>query len=61
MNRENLKNERSETNIIIRKKERVFLKGRINELGTNNKSENIRHLNRGINEFKKVTNPELII
>jgi hypothetical protein len=30
-----------------------YLKGKINELETNNKNKNIRDLYRGINEFKK--------
>jgi hypothetical protein len=53
MNGENLKNLRSGTSRIFRKKRREYLKGKINELETNNKNKNIRHLYRVINEFKK--------
>jgi prefoldin subunit 5 len=34
-------------------KGREYLKDKINELESNNKNKNIRHLYRGINEFKK--------
>jgi hypothetical protein len=53
INGDNLKNLRSETSRTFRKKKREYLKGKINELGTNNKNKNIRDLYRGINEFKK--------
>jgi hypothetical protein len=36
----------------FRNKKREYLKGKINEVETNNKNKNIRDLNRGINEFK---------
>jgi hypothetical protein len=39
-----------------------YLKGKLNELETNNKNKNIRDLYRGINEFLgKGTNLELIL
>jgi hypothetical protein len=53
INGDNLKNLRRETSKIFRKKKREYLKGKINELETNNKNKNIRDLYRGINEFKK--------
>jgi hypothetical protein len=53
MNGESLKNLRSETSRIFRNKKRDYLKGKINELETNNKNKNIRDLYRSINEFKK--------
>jgi hypothetical protein len=37
------------------------LKGKINELETNNKNKNIRDLYRGINEFKKGYQPGINI
>jgi hypothetical protein len=37
------------------------LKGKINEFETNNKNKNIRHLYRGINEFKKGYQPRINI
>jgi hypothetical protein len=37
------------------------LKGKINELETNNKNKNIRDLYRGINEFKKGYHPRINI
>jgi hypothetical protein len=61
MNRDNLQNLRHETSRTFRKKKRKYLKGKINELETNNKNKNIRDLYRSINEFKKGTNPELIL
>jgi hypothetical protein len=50
---DNLQNLRHETSRIFRENEREYLKGKINELETNNKNKNIRDLYRGINEFKK--------
>jgi hypothetical protein len=35
------------------------LRGKINELATNGKKKNIRDLDRGINEFRRVTNLEV--
>jgi hypothetical protein len=44
INGDNLKNLRSETSRIFRNKKREYMKGKINELETNNKNKNIRHL-----------------
>jgi hypothetical protein len=52
INRDNLQNLRRETRRIFRNKKREYLKGKINELETNNKNKNIRDLYRGISEFK---------
>jgi hypothetical protein len=49
MNGDNFKNLRCKTSRIFRNKKREYLKGKINELETNNKNKNIRDLNRGIN------------
>jgi hypothetical protein len=38
-----------------------YVKGKINELETNNKNKNIRDLYRGINEFKKGYQPKIDI
>jgi hypothetical protein len=59
-NRDNLQNLRRETSGIFRNKKREHLKGKINELETNNK-KNIRDLYRGINEFKKGYQPSINI
>jgi hypothetical protein len=56
-----MKNVRREVSRIFRNKKREYLKGKINALGTNNKNKNIRYLYRGVNEFKKGTNLELIL
>jgi hypothetical protein len=53
INGDNLKNLRCETRRTFRNKRREYLKGKINELETDNKNKNIRDLYRGINEFKK--------
>jgi hypothetical protein len=37
------------------------LKGKFNELETNNKNKNVRYLYRGINEFKKCYKPRMNI
>jgi hypothetical protein len=52
---------RRDTNRTFRNKKRVYLKDKINELETNNKSKNIRDLYRGINEFKKGYQPRINI
>jgi hypothetical protein len=44
ISRDNLKNLRSETSRTFRNKKREYLKGKINELETNNKNKNIRDL-----------------
>jgi hypothetical protein len=61
INGDNLKNLRSETIRIFRKKNREYLKGKINKLETNNKNKNIRDLYRGINEFKEWYQPRINI
>jgi hypothetical protein len=50
-------NVRREVNRNFRTKKREYLKNKINELETNSKKKNIRHLYRGINEFKKGYQP----
>jgi hypothetical protein len=59
INRENLQNLRCETSRIFRNKKMEYLKGKINELETNNKNKNIRDLYKGINEFKKGYQPRI--
>jgi hypothetical protein len=44
INGDNLKNLRCETSRIFRNKKKEYLKGKINELETNNKTKNIRDL-----------------
>jgi hypothetical protein len=56
INGDNLKNIRSETNRHVRNNKREHLKDKINELATTSKN-NIRHLYRRINEFKKGYQP----
>jgi hypothetical protein len=58
---DNLQNLRHEASRIFRKKEREYLKGKINELESNNKNKNIRDLYRDINEFKKGYQPKINI
>jgi hypothetical protein len=41
------------------KKKRVYMKGKLNELETNNENKNIKDLYRGINEFKKGYQPRI--
>jgi hypothetical protein len=53
INGDNLQNLIQETSRIFRNKKREYLKGKINELETNNENENNRDLYRGINEFKE--------
>jgi hypothetical protein len=53
INGDNLKNLRCETSRTFRNKKREYMKGKINDLESNNKNKNIRDLYRGINEFKK--------
>jgi hypothetical protein len=53
INGDKLQNLRRETSRTFRKKKMEYLKGKINELETNNKKKNIRDFWRGINEFKK--------
>jgi hypothetical protein len=57
----NLQNLRHETSRTFRKKKWEYLKGKINELETNNKNKNIRDWYTGINEFKKGYQPRINI
>jgi hypothetical protein len=61
MNGDNLQNLRCETSRTFRNKKREYLKGKINELETNNKNKNVRDLYRDINEFKKGYQPRISI
>jgi hypothetical protein len=61
INGDNLQNFRHGTRRTFRNKKREYLKGRINELETNNKNTNFRDLYRGINEFKKGYRPRINI
>jgi hypothetical protein len=61
INADNLQNLRRETSRTFRNKKREYLKGKINELETNNKNKNIRDLYRGINEFQKGYKPGINI
>jgi hypothetical protein len=56
-----MQNVRHETSRIFRNKKREHLKGKINELETNNKNKNIRDFCRGINEFKEGYQPRIYI
>jgi hypothetical protein len=53
MNGDNLQNLKRETSRTFRNKKREYLKGKINDLQTNNKNKSIRDLYRCINEFKE--------
>jgi hypothetical protein len=59
INGDNLQNFRHETSRTFRNKKKEYLKGKIDELETNNKSKSIRDLYRGINEFKKGYQPRI--
>jgi hypothetical protein len=61
INGDKLQNLRREASTTFRNKRREYLKGKINELETNNKNKNIRDLYRDINEFMTDTNLELIL
>jgi hypothetical protein len=61
INGDNLQNLRHEICRTFRNKKREYLKGKINELETNNKNKNLRDLYRGINEFKKGYQPRINI
>jgi hypothetical protein len=61
INGDNLKNLRCESSRTFRNKKREYLKGKINDLETNNKNKNIRDLYRGINEFKIGYQPRINI
>jgi hypothetical protein len=58
---DNLQKLKHETTRKFRHKKREYMKGKINELETNNKSKNITDLYRGINEFKKGNQPRINI
>jgi hypothetical protein len=60
INGDNLRNLRCETSRTFRKKKREYLKGKINELETNN-NKKLRYLYIGINEFKKGYQPKINI
>ncbi|PNF43921.1 hypothetical protein B7P43_G02818 [Cryptotermes secundus] len=57
LNGDNLNNIRRETSRHFRNKKREYLKDKIDELAMNSKNKNIRDLNRGINDFKRVSQP----
>jgi hypothetical protein len=57
INGDNLNNIRHETSRHFRKKQRQYLKDKIDELATNSKNRNIRDLYRGINDFKRGYQP----
>jgi hypothetical protein len=48
-----MNNIRRETSRHFRNKKRKYLKDKIDELATNSKNKNIRHLYRELGEFKK--------
>jgi hypothetical protein len=52
---------RLETSRTSKNKKREYLKGKINELESNNKNKNIKDLYKGINEFKKEYQPKINI
>jgi hypothetical protein len=56
---DNLSSLRCGTRRTFRNKKKEYLRGKINELETNNKNKNIRDLYRGINEFKKGYQPRI--
>jgi hypothetical protein len=53
VNEDNLSNVSREASRHFRNKKREYLKDKINELESSSKNKNIKHLCRGINEFKK--------
>jgi hypothetical protein len=53
MGLDNLHTVRREASRLFRNKKREYLKDLINELATNNKSNNVRDQYRGINELKR--------
>jgi hypothetical protein len=61
INGDHLQNIRYETSRPFRNNKREYLKGKINELETNNKNNNIRYLYRGINQFRKGYQPGINI
>jgi hypothetical protein len=61
INGDNLQNLWHETSRILWNKKMEYLKGKINEHETNNNTKKIRHLYRGINEFKNRYLPRINI
>jgi hypothetical protein len=57
VNEDKLSNVRREATTHFRNKTREYLKDKTNELESNSKNKNIRHLYRGINEFNKGYQP----
>jgi hypothetical protein len=53
INEDNLNNVRCEASRYFRNKKTEYMKDSVNELATNSKNKNIRHLYRGINEFNR--------
>jgi len=52
-----LKNVRCEVSRTFRNKKKAYLRAKIEELETNSKIQNIRHLYRGTNDFKMGNQP----
>jgi hypothetical protein len=61
INGDNLQNVKRETIRTFRNKKREYLKGKINELETNNKRKNIRDLYRVLMNLRKGTSLDLIL
>jgi hypothetical protein len=61
INEDDLQNLRGETSRTFRNKKREYLKGKINNLETDNKNKNIRGLYKGVNEIKKGYQPRINI
>jgi hypothetical protein len=59
-NADNLNSASREARRHIRNKNNEYLKAKINDLESNSKTKNIKVLYRGINGFKRVTNPEIL-
>jgi len=59
-NVDNLNNVRCDASRHFRNKKRAYLKAKIEELETNSKINNVWDLYRGINDFKKGYQPELL-
>jgi hypothetical protein len=53
INGDNMNNVRRQSSRHLRNKKREYLKDKINELSSNSKNKNIRHLYRVINELKR--------
>jgi hypothetical protein len=56
-NEDNVNNVRRETSGHFRNKKREYLKAKINELGTNSKNKNVRHLCSSISDFNGGSQP----